>query len=84
MKQLLTLLTASLVGKKMCGRKWETCSSIFCRLSSCRSILAVLFSSAIVLAAADAPKPPVKVTQQLLNSIHVRWRSAKARRRYPD
>ena len=71
MKPTLTLLTLLLAGKKMCGRKWETCSSIFCRPSFCHSILAVLFLSALVLAAADAPKPSVQVTQQLLNSIHV-------------
>ena len=55
----------------MYGRKWETRSSIFCRPSFCHSILAVLFLSALESAAADSPKPSVKVTQQLLNSIHV-------------
>ena len=71
MKPTLTLLAAFLAGKKMCGRRWETCSSISCRPSFCHSILAVLFLSALELAAADAPKPSVQVTQQLLNSIHV-------------
>ena len=68
---MLAFLTASLAGRKMCGRKSETCSSIFCRPSSCHSMLAALLLSALVPAADDAPKPSGKVTQQLLNSIHV-------------